>query len=389
MQNEQSSTGKPQLVELLRQRIEAEGGIPFADYMSACLYHSEYGYYTGARERIGKGGDFFTSSSVHALFGRLVARQLVQMWELLGRGPFTLVEQGAGEGHLALDVLDALVEESPEMYELLDYRLVEVSPDNRDRQKNRLGKHVTAGRISWCSEEGLSGLSGCVLSNELVDAFPLHLVEMTADGLREVFVVNTEEGFAEELRPLSDPAIAEHLEALGVKLAPGYRTEVNLEAPRWIRRVGKAIEKGFVMTIDYGYPAIELYASHRNAGTLMCFHRHTSNDNPYQHVGCQDITAHIDFTSLERAGRTAGLETLYFGEQYRFLMALGFVDALMELQARETDPQKAQALRMTLKNLILPDGGMGDTFKVLVQGKGVGRPQLLCQRRISDIPLPE
>ncbi|MFO7982424.1 MAG: SAM-dependent methyltransferase [Desulfuromonadales bacterium] len=388
MQNEQPSTEKPQLVELLRQRIEAEGGIPFADYMSACLYHPEYGYYTGARERIGKGGDFFTSSSVHALFGRLIARQLVQMWELLGRGPFTIAEQGAGEGHLALDVLDALVEESPQMYEQLDYRMVEVSPDNRDRQKSRLAKHATSGRIFWCREEELNGLRGCVLSNELVDAFPVHLVEMTADGLREVFVVNTEDGFAEELRPLSDPAIAEHLATLGVKLAPGYCTEVNLEAPRWITRVGDAIEKGFVLTIDYGYPAVELYAPHRNAGTLMCFHRHTSNDNPYKHVGCQDITAHIDFTSLERAGRTAGLETLYFGEQYRFLMALGFVDALVELQARETDPQKAQALRMTLKNLILPDGGMGDTFKVLVQGKGVGTPQLLCQRRISDIPLP-
>lgn len=377
------------LIELLHKQIATSGGISFNDYMATCLYHPEYGYYTRSRERIGKGGDFFTSSSVHALFGRLIARQMVQMAEVLGDGTFSIAEQGAGEGHLALDILDALEQETPQLYARLNYRLVEISADNRARQRQRLDRHVAAGRVSWCAEEDLAGFRGCVLSNELLDAFPVHLVEMTANGLSEVYVVTSGDGFAEELRPLSDSAIENHLRALNVILPPGYRTEINLEAPRWIHRIGEAIERGFVLTIDYGYPAAELYAPHRHAGTLMCFHRHTSNDNPYDHVGSQDITAHIDFTSLERAGLDVGLEPLYFGEQYRFLMALGFLEGLIELQAAERDPRKAQALRMTLKNLILPDGGMGDTFKVMVQGKGVGKPQLLCQRKISDIPLPE
>lgn len=374
-----------ELEAIIRRRIKSEGGITFAEFMALCLYQPQYGYYMAPRNRIGREGDFFTSSSVHALFGRLIARQLRQMWEILGKGPFTVAEQGAGEGHLALDIL-AAAEEDPDFYAQLRYRLVEISPDARRRQQELLARHRE--RLDWCALADLQGMEGCFLSNELVDAFPVHLVEKRDGELREVFVVNGNETFTEELRPPSTPAIAGHLRRLGVDLGEGNRAEVNLAAPLWMEQVAGVLARGFVLTIDYGYPAPELFALHRQTGTLMCYFQHTAGEDPYQRVGCQDITAHIDFTALQQAGENQGLATLWFGEQYRFLLALGFVEGLMQLEALETDENKARALRLKLKNLILPDGGMGEVFKVLVQGKNVGRPELLCARKLRDMPLP-
>lgn len=371
------------LEALLRDRIRHSRGLDFAQFMELCLYHPQFGYYMAPRERIGKQGDFFTSSSVHALFGGLIARQLHEMWQILGCGPFTLAEQGAGEGHLAKDVLDAVAAEFPVFYQNLRYALVEISPDNRQRQQAMLTAH--AERLRWCNLDELAGMEGCVLSNELLDAFPVHLLEKQDGELKEVFVTLRGETISEELRPLTNPAVLAHLHSQQLQPVEGNRMEVNLAAPAWIAQVGGLLKRGFVLTIDYGYPAAELYAPFRRNGTLMCFHRHSSSDNPYQRFGEQDITAHVDFTAIEVCGQAAGLERLYFGEQYRFLMGLGFVEALMELQARQSDERKAQALRMTLKTLILPDGGMGETFKVLIQGKGVGQPTLLCQRSMADI----
>ncbi len=382
-----SVAAENKLETLLRARIEREGGIPFAAFMEQCLYQSGCGYYMTGRERIGKAGDFFTSSSVHALFGRLIARQLRQMDELLGANSFQIVEQGGGEGHLALDILDVLREEAPALYARLSYSIVELSAESRRRQARVLSAH--ASRIKWCDAADWSITAGCYLSNELVDAFPVHLVEKQAGALREVFVVNRPGGgFGEELREPSSPALAEHFQWLGTGPLEGNRAEVNLAAPDWLRQVGRQIERGFVLTIDYGYPAEELYALHRRSGTLMCYHRHQADANPYEKVGEKDITAHVDFTALQLAGNEVGLQTLWFGEQYRFLMSLGFVEELMRLEADAVDEKEARALRLTLKNLIMPDAGMGETFKVLVQGKQVGQPDLLCARALRDLPFP-
>ena len=381
---EESTELKAEIVGL----IEQTGPISFARYMELCLYHPQLGYYTSSRTRIGKQGDFFTSSSVHSLFGRLIARQVIQLWQLMGEGPFTLVEQGAGEGYLCLDLLNALAEEAPELYAQLEYRIVELSPDHRQRQGARLSTHIDAGRINWCEFAGLVPFSGCFVSNELVDAFPVHLVEKKDGRLLEVMVNWVDGVFVEELGPLSDPRLIDYFELSQQPLVEGNRAEVNLASLAWIESVGRNLERGAVLTIDYGYPAAELLAPWRRAGTLLCYHRHQSSDNPYQHVGCQDITAHVNFSVLEKIAADQGLETLYFGEQYRFLMGLGFLEELIRLQALETDPQRAQALRMTLKNLILPDGGMGESFKVLLQGKGLDQPDLLCGRRIGAIDLP-
>jgi len=380
---------KPEFKAWLHTHIDERGGIPFADFMQASLYHPEFGYYTGARDRIGRQGDFFTSTSVHALFGNLIGKQIEQFWQLLGKQDFTLVEQGAGEGHLALDLLDSLSERAPEFYARLQYTIVEISSDHCARQRERLKDHVEAGKVNWCSFEELQPFVGCFLSNELVDAFPVHLVELDKDGLKEVFVINSGDDFAEELRSPSTPQLEDYLKGLPLGLPNGYRTEINLAAVDWIENVAQKLDRGYVLTIDYGYPATERYAPWRNTGSLMCYWQHTTEENPLLRPGCQDITAHIDFSALEGVGARHDLEPLYFAEQYRFLMGLGFLEELVQLQATEPDPQKAQDLRLTLKRLIMPEEGMGETFKVLIQGKGHSGEELLCARKISDIPLPQ
>ncbi len=383
-QQSPSQTDNSQLAGLLHQQAQDANGICFADFMEQALYHPQYGYYIAPRNRIGKSGDFFTSSSVNPLFGRLVSRQLAQMAELLSAETFQIVEQGGGEGHLALDILDALAEEVPELYARLTYTLVEVSQDNHQRQAKTLDAH--SDKVVWSDESDWSIASGCFLSNELVDAFPVHVVEKHSGTLQEVFVVSRDDAFAEEVRLSTDPRLAEHFAWLGCGPVEGNRAEVNLAAPGWMRQVAQRIEQGFVMTIDYGYPAEELYAPHRRAGTLMCYHRHQADDNPYDRVGEKDITAHVDFTALQKAGNEVGLETLWFGEQYRFLLGLGFFEELVRLEATAANEKEALALRLTLKNLIMPEVGMGETFKVLIQGKNVGAPELLCSRAIGSIP---
>ena len=203
--------------------------------------------------------------------------------------------------------------------------------------------------FSWAEFEELEQLQGCWLSNELIDAFPVHLVEMSGGELREVFVVNGDGGFGEELRPLSTSRLADYFSAAGISPVEGQRCEVNLAACDWMCQVAAKLERGFVLTIDYGYPDRELYAPWRQNGTLLCFSRHQASDNPYRLPGEQDITTHVDFSMLQRIGQQDGLETRYFGLQYQFLLGLGFVELLLELQAREQDERKAQALRMTLK----------------------------------------
>jgi SAM-dependent MidA family methyltransferase len=375
------------LENLLVERILAEGPLPFFKFMEACLYHPEYGYYMTARQRIGRNGDFFTSSSVHALFGQLIARQLHQMWELLEcPADFVIAEQGAGTGHLALDILNALEKDFPEFYGLLRYRIVEINAESRAHQAQLLSRHQNA--VGWCRHSDLTDLVGCYLSNELVDAFPVHLVEKRDDKLFEVYVVVENGTFQEVLHDPSTEELANYLEWVGVELAEGNRAEINLTAPTWLRTVAGLLLRGFILTIDYGYLAGELYAPWRTTGTLMSYYQHTSGENPYIRLGEQDLTAHVDFSALIKAGEESGLQQLFYGDQCKFLLGLGFVDALLQAQAREQEPHRAQALRLTLKNLILPDGGMGEIFKVLIQGKGVGPQNLLCARSLRDLPLP-
>ena len=188
---------------------------------------------------------------------------------------------------------------------------------------------------------------------------------------------------AEEAGALSDPAIAEYLQRLGIELHPGQQAEINLAGLEWLATAARALESGFILTIDYGFPAAELFAAHRKGGTLLCYHRHQVEENPYIRLGRQDITSHVDFTSLMRRGEELGLQPVWFGEQYRFLLAAGIIQEIEEIERSDVSDEEKLRLRLTLKKLIMPDGGMGDTFRVLIQSRGVAEPRLLCQRGIG------
>ena len=379
-------TDDAQLKEIINARIAEQARITFADFMAACLYEPGLGYYTSPGRKVGAEGDFYTSITVHAAFGRVIAREIVQMWRCMGSpSGFTLVECGAGNGRLACDIMDFLAEREPEMYRNLRLVLVEKEPSLEAAQCEMLADHVE--RISWLTpEEFASGnftFSGCLYSNELIDALPVHRALMTSDGVREIYVTLKDGEFVEEAGEPSTPEIGEYLKRVGVELHPGQMAEVNLNGPEWLTTVSKALRSGFVLTIDYGYPAQEMYSPHRKQGTLLCYYRHQTEENPYIRLGLQDITSHVDFTTLIKCGEGLGLQSVWFGEQYRFLLSTGIVEEIEAIERSECSNEEKLRLRLTLKKLILPEGGMGDTFKVLIQSKGVDVPRLLCQRRIG------
>ena len=380
-------TDDTQLKDILVKRIKEAGRITFAAFMEACLYEPGLGYYTSPGRKVGAEGDFYTSISVHAAFGRVIGRETAQMWRCLGSPHmFALVECGAGNGRLACDIMDYLAEREPEMYSGLNMVLVEREPSLQAAQAELLNDHRD--RLRWLAPESFGtddfSFSGCLFSNELIDALPVHRVMMTTEGLREIYVTLTDDGgFAEEAGEPSSPALASHLEGIGVTLLPGQQAEVNLAAPEWLTAAARSLQRGFILTIDYGYPAVELYAPQRKQGTLLCYYRHQVEDDPYIRLGKQDITSHVDFTTLMQRGEELGLLPVWFGDQCRFLLSAGIVEEIEESERSAAPEEQKLKLRLALKKLILPEGGMGDTFRVLIQSKGVENPSLLCQRRIG------
>jgi SAM-dependent MidA family methyltransferase len=298
---------------------------------------------------------------------------------------FTLVECGAANGRLACDIMDFLAECEATLYHGIHLVLVEKEPSLESAQREMLSAHID--RLSWLSpEEFASGrftFSGCLYSNELIDALPTHRVVMTSDGLKEIYVVCTDGEFTEEAGEPSTPEIATHLQRVNVELHSGQQAEVNLNAPQWLASAARALQQGFILTIDYGYTAPELYTPRRKLGTLLCYYRHQTEENPYLRLGSQDITSHVDFTTLMMSGEESGLQNDWFGEQYRFLLSAGIIEEIEKIERSNISEEEKLRLRLTLKKLIMPEGGMGDTFKVLIQSKGVKSPRLLCQRRIG------
>jgi SAM-dependent MidA family methyltransferase len=247
--------------------------------------------------------------------------------------------------------------------------IVDVSPELIGRQQKLLAEF--SGRVRWHDAVAqLDKVSGCFISNELADSLPHHQVVMTANGLREVFVDREGGGFVERLQAPSSPDISAYFERLGITLPEGYRTEVNLRALEWIRQVGAALEKGHVLTVDYGYPADVYYRPDRKTGTFLCYHEHKLSEDPYARLGRQDLTAHVDFTSLARAGRAAGLEVCGFTDQAHFLVGMGITRVMEKVLERDGgDPETSDEFK-AMRRLMDPLG-MGKVFKVLVQRKGV------------------
>ncbi len=374
------------LRDIISARIAEQGRITFADFMGACLYEPGLGYYTSPGRKVGAEGDFYTSITVHAAFGRVIAREIAQMWRCMGTpDDFTLVECGAGNGRLACDIMDFLAECEPEMYQNTRLVLVEREPSLESAQREMLAAHTD--QVGWLAPDdfaaGTFTFSGCLYSNELIDALPVHRVVMTADGLKEIYVVCRDGEFSEEAGEPSTPVIDDYLKRVTVELHPGQLAEVNLSSPEWLKSVSRALQRGFVLTVDYGYTALELYAPKRKLGTMLCYHRHQTEENPYIRLGLQDITTHVDFTTLMKCGEDLGLKEVWFGEQYRFLLSAGIVEEIEAIERSHVSDEEKLRLRLTLKKLIMPEGGMGDTFKILIQAREVDAPKLLCQRRIG------
>ena len=385
---EENRSREQELKDFILTEIAAKGPVPFSHFMEWCLYHPRYGYYQSERERIGKGGDYYTSPCVHPLFGRLIARQLLQMAHFTGGGAFDVLEFGGGRGFLCEDILRWAKERAPDFYDRIRYHLVETSPALLEEQKKRLGREEEEGRVFWLDPESLrkreEWVEGCVLSNELLDAFPVHRVMMDRGELKEIYVSRQSGRFNESLGRLSESRLATHFESMGILLEEGQKAEVNLKALDWIEDTASRLKRGFVLTIDYGLPAKELYGPHRREGTLRCYYQQKVSGDPYVRLGRQDITAHVDFTSLIRKGEETGLRLTGLVHQSRFLFGSGLA---REVESLEKEKSEVEGLRMrlSLKHLIEPEAGMGEVFQVLIQHKGIENPKLDGLREFHEM----
>jgi len=364
-----SAAERTPLAGILLSRIRNEGPIPFSEYMRECLYHSEYGYYSRAEAR--RFADYYTSPDVHPVFGRLVARQLAEMWERLGRpGEFLAVEGGAGAGRLAGHILDFAERVLPEFFAALHYVAVESSGARREAQEQHIGRHIRAGRAESRAELPGRVPYGCIFSNELFDALPVDRVVGRHEGLREILVSERDGWFAEVEAPVRSSRAAEYFARQGVRLLEGQQAEAAQAACDWISDAGQRLGRGFVITIDYGHEAPELYNARHLRGTLLAYREHRASEAYYAAPGLQDLTAHVSFTALDLWGRDAGLERTGLASQTRFLLALGRANEFADLYDEgQTEAERLRA-RLMLKTLIYPEG-MGETFRVLMQHKGM------------------
>ncbi len=362
--------------QLVRQEIHRTGPITFRRFMELALYTGPSGYYSSGKERIGGGGDFLTSPEVHPAFGALLARQIEQLWrEMEQPKPFTIVEMGAGRGSLALAILTYYAQWSPRLHGAVDYTILEPNPDVAVRQRSLVYSAPEAAcRVRWRPTSSLDlpdgSVIGCVVTNELLDAFPVHRVRNEGGLLRELYVGIQDGRLVDVPGALSDPALQEYFDRLQILPPEGCRAEVNLDAVNWIRRTAQLLNRGAVITIDYGHPARELYSPRHCDGTLLCFYRHTVNDDPYARIGEQDITSHLDFTTLAAEGERHGLRLAGLESQAQFLSRLG-IDSyrrqLAHLALRQRD-YEANALAL---DALVQRQGLG-RIGVMVHTKGAG-----------------
>ncbi len=365
--------GRPRIVRPgayceITRRIAAFGPMTFAEFMGLALYWHDGGYYASSGPRWGASGDYITSIDVSPVFSRTIAKQVEEVWRILGRpSGFELIEAGAGRGWLSIGVLDALARINPVLRRTMKTRLVE---------RNPRGQKVSIEGATW--HETVKELTpvenAMIVSNELVDSLPVHIVEYNNGMFLEVRVDHDGHSFREVLMEPSTPALEKYFVDSGITLANGQRAEVNLIALDWLRAASGLMQRGFIATIDYGLPARELYAHERRGGTLHCHYKHKMHDNPYQHVGGQDITSFVDFTALARTGSSVGLEVTGFTTQKNFLLGLGILDATLAPEDVNLENYAKIRHNQLIKELIMP-GGMGDTFKVLVQHKGINNPR--------------
>ncbi|MBF0516559.1 MAG: SAM-dependent methyltransferase, partial [Nitrospirae bacterium] len=389
------------LKKIITGCISESGPMSFKDFMSMALYHCEFGYYMSKEaEPFGREGDFFTASHLHPAFGAAIARQIEQMWSLMGKPtPFHIIEFAPGRALLALDILRYLADS--EFFNAISYVIIEQNQWQWQRQRTML-MPCSEQEIIWAASVGelppsCCQVSGCILSNELLDAFPVHLVQMEHGALMEVWVAAHGDNLTEILvEPSTD--ILEYVEEFNIDVLRGltasseaaiadeavtqpaffnpvipakagiqstYRTEINLAVKDWLRDCCAIVKEGFILTVDYGFPAWQYYQPARHCGTLLCYHRHKTSENPYENIGRQDITAHVNFSALAKWGLPLGFTPVGYTAQGTFLLSLG-IDELIAQIPMDDDYQFEAA---KIKRLLVPEG-MGQSHKVMVQYKG-------------------
>jgi SAM-dependent MidA family methyltransferase len=351
--------GNPDLVAFIRETIRERGPVTFDWFMEQALYHPEFGYYSSGQCAIGRRGDYFTNVSVGPLFGRLLAAQFAEMWEILGRpGDFTIVEQGAHQGEFAGDVLEETRERAPKFFAALRYRVIEPFPVLETRQKERLRDFSE--KVMW--RRGMFDLepfTGVHFSNELLDSMPVRLIgRESGEDWQERLVDSDGDGFVFVMRPIADQKLRRHLEKLPRFGDARYETEVNLVALDWIEDAARKLTRGFVLAADYGYPRAEFYAADRPTGTLQCRAGHRAVSSPLEEIGRVDITAHVDWTSVAERGEACGLKLIGFTDQHHFITGL--------LTRRAPQESERRALQMLLHPELL-----GTRFQSLAVGRDV------------------
>jgi SAM-dependent MidA family methyltransferase len=368
------------LREKIVQEIRERGPIPFSRYMELCLYDPELGYYSRTAGQFGKAGDFYTSSDVHAVFGRLLARQFEEMWRVLGSpAQIEILELGPGRGLFAQDVLDWSAKKFPEFFQAVHYSLAESSPALRQRLRATLEKHFKADKASLVTPcEALSGPQQApsqralipeapiiIFANEFFDALPVEILSE-----KGVLRISEHDGGFVEIWSAASANELEVLDRYGVHPEAGERIEVPLLAQQYMTSIAQTIRRGLLVIIDYGYTRQEQLAG-RHRGTLMTYRQHSSSANPYEAPGEQDITAHVNFTALAAAAEQNGMQVQPLLTQSQFLLGIGeanqFADAFEECRL----PHERAKVALQLKHLVTP-AGMGETFHVLVGSKEVG-----------------
>jgi SAM-dependent MidA family methyltransferase len=361
--------------EQIEREIRQRGPIPFSRYMQVCLYDPSHGYYSANAEQFGKAGDFYTSSDVHAVFGRLLARQFDEIWQALDRPPqIEILELGPGRGLFARDVLDWSNKKFPGFFAALTYTLQETSPALRAKLRDALREHLDTGRAAVPEVPEGRPIGLCrtrapeapliVFANEFFDALPVEI--LGTQGKLHIALENN------RLRETWLPPLAEELEFLdryGVHPESGERIEVPILAQNWMRQIAHSIQRGLLLTVDYGYTRNQQLAG-RHRGTLMAYRQHSASADPYQAPGEQDLTAHVNFTALATACEREGMQCEELRTQSQFLMGIGernqFADAFEDCRV----PQERAKVALQLKHLVTPVG-MGENFQVLIASRGI------------------
>ena len=367
------------VVERVQTEIEGRGGVlPFDRYMDLVLYEPGLGYYASGTRKFGRQGDFVTAPELGSLYGRCVARQVAQILAQLDGG--SLLEFGAGSGVLAATVLTELAERDSLPAE---YLIVEVSPALRAQQQQTLAGQIEQNlvKVRWLDSLPESGFRGVILANEVLDAMPIIRFRVGAEGHMTAGVVrhNGHLDWLWQRNSSQDGRIDRLVQQYG--LVADYTSEVNPRAAAWMQTVGRVLDAGLILVMDYGYPGAEYYHYERSDGTLMCHYQHRAHMDPFLYPGLQDLTAHVDFSAVAAAGQLAGLDIAGFTSQEAFLLSTGVLDLVAHESSGPVDPK----LSAELKQLTL-SSEMGESFKALAMVKHIDSPLLgfsLRDRRVA------